>query len=73
VSGELYDSAVRLAENRRLVEPGGRELTQRRRAHRDEVRAVLADLTEIDRMEAERLDRVLGSDERTRAAAQLTR
>jgi len=63
VSGELYATALRLADNRGLVEPGGPELSQRRRAYRDEVAAVLDDLAWIGRLESERLERVLGGSE----------
>jgi glycerol-3-phosphate O-acyltransferase len=63
VSGELYATALRLADNRGLVKPGGPELTRRRRAFRDEVAAVLDDLAWIGARETERLERVLGGSQ----------
>jgi glycerol-3-phosphate O-acyltransferase len=61
VSGELYDNALRLADNRDLVEPGGLALARRRAAYRDEVRAVVADLARIGELDNGRLERLLGS------------
>ncbi len=62
VSAELYDSALRLAENRRLVEPGGPEVGVLRREYLAEVRAVLDDLARIGRLETDRLARMLGAE-----------
>jgi glycerol-3-phosphate O-acyltransferase len=61
VSAELYDSALRLADNRGLVEPGGPDLARRRRAYRDEVRAVVDDLAAIGDVDTGRLERLLGA------------
>jgi glycerol-3-phosphate O-acyltransferase len=63
VSAELYASALRLADNRGLVEPGGPELADRRREYRDEVAAVLDDLAWIGRLETERLECLLSGAE----------
>jgi glycerol-3-phosphate O-acyltransferase len=63
VSAELYASALRLADNRGLVESGGPELTERRREYRDEVAAVLDDLAWIGGLETERLECVLSGAE----------
>jgi glycerol-3-phosphate O-acyltransferase len=63
VSRELYGTALRLADNRDLIEPGGPELSGRRRDYRDEVAAVLDDLSWIGALETERLDRVLDGAE----------
>lgn len=64
VSAELYASALRLADNRDLVDPGGLDLALRRWQYRDEVAAVLDDLAWISRLETQRLERVLGGAER---------
>ncbi|HWF35415.1 MAG TPA: glycerol-3-phosphate 1-O-acyltransferase [Solirubrobacteraceae bacterium] len=47
ISRELFGTALRLAGNRRLVEPGGDELAARRRAFAHEVRTLVARLQRI--------------------------
>lgn len=47
ISRELFGTALRLAANRRLVEPGGSELASRRAAFADEVRTLVARLQRI--------------------------
>ena len=47
ISRELFGTALRLAGNRRLVEPGGPELAARRNAFADEVRTLVARLHRI--------------------------
>lgn len=61
VSAELYDSALRLADNRGLLGPGGSRLAARRRRYRDEVHALLGDLGRIGAMESARLEQLLGA------------
>jgi glycerol-3-phosphate O-acyltransferase len=47
ISRELFGTALRLAANRRLIEPGGAELASRRAAFADEVRTLVARLQRI--------------------------
>ncbi|MDQ6778490.1 MAG: glycerol-3-phosphate 1-O-acyltransferase [Actinomycetota bacterium] len=47
ISRELFVTALRLAGNRRLVDPGGDELAARRAAFADEVRTLVARLQRI--------------------------
>jgi glycerol-3-phosphate O-acyltransferase len=47
ISRELFGNALRLAANRRLVDPGGAELASRRAAFADEVRTLVARLQRI--------------------------
>ena len=47
ISRELFGTALRLAGNRRLVEPGGEELAARRRSFADQVRTLVARLHRI--------------------------
>ena len=64
VSRELYATALRLAENRGLVDPSGGDgaapVDERRRAWRDELAGLIDDLTRIGRLERARLEVVLG-------------
>ena len=73
VSRELYATALRLADNRGLVDPGGDEgsrergagtgwapVDERRRAWREELAGLIDDLTRIGRLERARLEVVLG-------------
>ena len=64
VSRELYATAMRLAENRNLVAPdddADREtLADGRRAWREELTALIDDLTRLGRLERARLEVVLG-------------
>ncbi|MBW0104616.1 glycerol-3-phosphate 1-O-acyltransferase [Pseudonocardia sp. KRD291] len=75
VSRELYATALRLADNRDLVEPSGGDgdessergtrmgwapVQERRRAWRDELAGLIDDLTRIGRLERARLEVVLG-------------
>jgi glycerol-3-phosphate O-acyltransferase len=56
ISRELFGSAMRLAANRDLLQPGGTDLSQRRRAFAEEVRAEVrrvAVVRELARGEAE--------------------
>jgi len=64
VSVELYDNALRLAENRRLIQPGGPEVGTLRREYLAEVRTVLDDLTRIGQLESDRVARMLGTSDR---------
>ncbi len=61
VSAELYDSALRLADNRGLLGPGGPRLAARRRRYLAEVHALLGDLGRIGALESARLEQLLGA------------
>ncbi len=65
VSRELYAGAVRLAENRNLLGPGGPELIAARRTYRAEVRAFLGALAYTGEMEHARLERMLDRSQRS--------
>ena len=55
VSKVLFETAVRLARNRNLVEPGAPDLPARRRAFADELRAVMRRIDAIGALAASRL------------------
>jgi glycerol-3-phosphate O-acyltransferase len=64
VGRELFLAALRLAENRDLVDPGRDEVAERRRAWLAEVEDVIRDLEELRRMDETRQDQVLRDDHR---------
>lgn len=64
VGRELFAAAMRLAENRDLVDPGRDELQQRRAAWLGELRALIVDLEELRRMDETRQQEVLRDDRR---------
>ena len=59
VSQELYASALRLAANRELLDPGGEDVAVRRRAFEAEVEDVVERLVRIRELESLRLEEVL--------------
>ncbi len=63
ISQELYASALQLAANRDVVDPGRDETRQARQVFLAEVEELLERVAEIGRMDAERLQTVL-DDER---------
>jgi glycerol-3-phosphate O-acyltransferase len=66
VSRELYAGALRLAENRALVGPGGPDLVAARAAYLAEVRGFLDALARTGELEHARLERVLDDPARAR-------
>ncbi|SHK64810.1 glycerol-3-phosphate acyltransferase [Pseudonocardia thermophila] len=59
LSRELFASALKLAANRDLVDPGRDELRERREVFRDEVRAAVAAVVRIAEIDAVRLREVM--------------
>lgn len=59
ISQELYASALQLAANRDVVDPGREEVRVARQAFLAEVEELLERVTEVGRMDAERLQKVL--------------
>jgi glycerol-3-phosphate O-acyltransferase len=62
ISRELFESALRLAANRDLVDPGREEVAAGRLAWLDELREVRERLTRIAQIDATRLEEVLDGD-----------
>ncbi|MCW3014310.1 MAG: hypothetical protein JWO02_1402 [Solirubrobacterales bacterium] len=60
VSQELYAAALQLAGNRDLVDAGREELREGRRRFLAEIEEVLGRVSHIGRLDAERLEQVLG-------------
>lgn len=60
ISKELYGSALQLAANRDVVDPGREEVREARQAFLAEIEELLERVSYIGRMDADRLQKVLG-------------